>query len=92
MDFITGLFRIRSGYDFIWVVVDRLIKVVYFIPVKIIYISVKLVKIYMLRIVCLYGVLKKVVFARGIQFIFKFWRRLYELLGIRLEFSILFYL
>ena len=73
MDFITGLFRIRSGYDFIWVVVDRLIKVVYFIFVKIIYTSVKLVKIYMISIVCLYGVLKSIVSDRGIQFILKFW-------------------
>ena len=73
MDFITGLFRIRSGYDFIWVVVDRLIKVVYFIFVKIIYTSVKLVKIYMIRIVCLYGVSKSIVLDRGIQFILKFW-------------------
>ncbi|RRR36255.1 hypothetical protein EHS14_02835 [Schaalia georgiae] len=66
MDFITGLLRIRSGYDFIWVVVDRLIKVVYFISVKIIYISVQLAKRYMFRIVCLYGVFKEIVSDRGI--------------------------
>src|SRR4051812_22365958 len=56
MVFITGLPRTRSGYDSIWVVVDRLTKVAHFIPVKTTYTSDKLAKIYMTRIVCLHGV------------------------------------
>ena len=53
MDFITGLPKTRSGYDSIWVIVDRLTKVAHFIPVKTTYSSAKLAKIYMTRIVCL---------------------------------------
>ena len=34
MDFITGLPRTRSGHGTIWVVVDHLTKVAYFIPMK----------------------------------------------------------
>ncbi|WVZ58285.1 hypothetical protein U9M48_008568 [Paspalum notatum var. saurae] len=34
MDFIVGLLRTQSGFDSIWVVADRLIKVAHFIPVK----------------------------------------------------------
>ena len=65
MDFITGLPRTRSGYDSIWVVVDRLTKVAHFMPVKTTYTSAKLAKIYMTRIVCLRGVLRTIVSDRG---------------------------
>jgi hypothetical protein len=34
MDFITGLPRTQKGYDAIWVIMDRLTKVVRFILVK----------------------------------------------------------
>jgi hypothetical protein len=34
MDFIVGLPRTQSGYDSIWVIMDRLTKVAHFIPVK----------------------------------------------------------
>ena len=34
MDFSTRLPRTRSGYDSIWVVIDCLIKVAHFIPMK----------------------------------------------------------
>jgi hypothetical protein len=41
----------------------------------------------MLRIVCLHGVLKKIVSDRGTQFTLKFWERLYEILDTQLRFS-----
>jgi hypothetical protein len=34
MDFIVGLPTTQSGYDSIWVIVDRFLKVAHFIPVK----------------------------------------------------------
>jgi hypothetical protein len=65
MDFIVGLPRTRADYDFIWVVVDHLRKVAHLIPVKTSYNSAVLVELYMSRIVCLYGVSKKIVSDRG---------------------------
>ena len=85
MDFITGFPRTHSGYDSIWVVVDRLTKVAHFIPVKTTYTSAKLAKIYMTRIVCLHGVPRSIVSDRGTQFTSKFWKQLHETLGTRLE-------
>jgi hypothetical protein len=61
MDFIVGLPRTRTGYDSIWVVVDRLTKATHFIPVKTTYNNTVLAKLYMARIVCLHGVPKKIV-------------------------------
>jgi hypothetical protein len=91
MDFITGLPRTKSGYDSIWVIVDRLTKVAHFIPVKTTYTSARLAKIYMNRIVCLHGVPQSIVSDRGTQFTSHFWRQLHESLGTRLEFSTSFH-
>ncbi|WVZ76120.1 LOW QUALITY PROTEIN: hypothetical protein U9M48_024119 [Paspalum notatum var. saurae] len=50
MYFIVGLPRTQSGFDSIWVVVDRLTKVTHFIPVKTTYTGAKLAELYMSRI------------------------------------------
>jgi hypothetical protein len=68
MDFIVGLPTTQSGYDSIWVIVDRFLKVAHFIPVKTTYKGAKLGELYIARIVCLHGVPKKIVSDRGTQF------------------------
>jgi hypothetical protein len=65
MDFIVGLPRTQAGYDSVWVIVDRHTKVAHFIPVKTTYPGAKLAELYMSRIVCLHGVLKKIVSDKG---------------------------
>jgi hypothetical protein len=47
----------------------------------------KLAKLYMSRIVCLHGVLKKIMLDRGSQFTSKFWKKLHELMDTKLNFS-----
>ena len=78
MDFNVGLPRTRDGYDSIWVIVDRLTKIAHFIPMRTTYTSAKLAELYMSRIVCLHGVLKKIVSDRGTQFTSRFWQKLHE--------------
>jgi hypothetical protein len=87
MDFIVGLPRTRDGYDSIWVIVDRLTKVAHFIPMKTTYSGDQLAELYMSRIVCLHGVLKKIVSDRGTQFTSRFWKRLHESMDTKLNFS-----
>jgi hypothetical protein len=51
---------------------DRLTKVAHFIPINTTYSRPQLAKLYMLRIVYLHGVSKKIVSDRGTQFTSKF--------------------
>jgi hypothetical protein len=87
MDFIVGLPRTQKGYNSIWVVVDRLTKVAHFIPVNTTYSDARLAELYISRIVCLHGVLKKIISDRGSQFTSQFWEQLHDLLDTKLRFS-----
>ncbi|WVZ57597.1 hypothetical protein U9M48_007961, partial [Paspalum notatum var. saurae] len=80
MDFI-------SGFDSIWVIVDLLSKVAHFIPVKERYTGQDLPKLFMSRITCLHGVPKRFLSDRGTQFTSKFWKKLHEAMGTKLDFS-----
>jgi transposase InsO family protein len=70
-----------------YVIVDRLTKVAHFIPVKTIYSGAKLAELYISRIMCLHGVLNKIVSDRGSQFTSKFWEKLHESMDTKLNFS-----
>jgi transposase InsO family protein len=64
--------------------VDRLTKVAY--------LGAKLAELYMSRIVCLHGVLKKILSDRGSQFTSKFWKKLHESMDTKLNFSSAYHL
>ena len=56
MDFVTKLPKTTTGYDTLWVVVDRLTKSAHFIPIKETNKMEKLTKTYIREIVRLHGV------------------------------------
>nr|GEW17411.1 putative reverse transcriptase domain, ribonuclease H-like domain, aspartic peptidase domain protein [Tanacetum cinerariifolium] len=56
MDFITKLPRTPSGYDLIWVIVDRLTKFAYFIPMNEKFKMERLTRLYLKEIVYKHGV------------------------------------
>jgi transposase InsO family protein len=87
MDFLVGLLRTQSGYDSIWVIMDRSTKVAHSIQIKTTYSGPQLAHLYMSRTICLHGVPKKIVSDRGTQFTSKFWERLHETLDTQLRFS-----
>jgi hypothetical protein len=86
-DFIVGLPHTQKGYNFIWVVVDRLTKVAHFIPVNTTYSGARLAELYISKIVCLHGVPKKNISDRGSQFTSRFWEQLHDSLDTNLRFS-----
>nr|GEX56010.1 reverse transcriptase domain-containing protein [Tanacetum cinerariifolium] len=87
MDFITKLPRTQSGYDLIWVIVDRLTKSAHFIPVNEKFKIKKLVRLYLKEIVCKHGVPVSIISDRDPIFASRFWRSLQESLGTSLDMS-----
>ncbi|GJX56663.1 putative reverse transcriptase domain-containing protein [Tanacetum coccineum] len=76
MDFITKLPRTPSGYDSIWVIVDRLTKSAHFIPMNEKYKMEKLTRLYLKEIVYRHGVPVSIISDRDPRFASRFWRSL----------------
>ena len=91
MDFMVGLSRCQSGYDAIWVIVDRLTKSSHFLPMKNSDSVEKLPELYVKEIVRLHGTLVSIVSDRDPWFTSQFRPRLQRALGTRLHFSMAFH-
>ena len=60
MDFVVGLARTRTGYDAIWVIVDRLTKLAHFLAICNNSSLDRLAKLYINEIVKIHGVLASI--------------------------------
>ncbi|GKB97947.1 putative reverse transcriptase domain-containing protein [Tanacetum coccineum] len=87
MDFVTGLPRTSSGYDSIWVIVDRLTKSAHFLPMKKTDSMEKLTRLYLKEVVCRHGVPLSIISDRDSRFASGFWRSLQNALGTNLNMS-----
>ncbi|GKB98281.1 putative reverse transcriptase domain-containing protein [Tanacetum coccineum] len=87
MDFTTKLPRTPSEYDSIWVIVDRLTKSAYFIPMNEKYKMEKLTRLYLKEIVYRHGVPVSIISDRDPRFASRFWRSLQKSLGTNLDMS-----
>ena len=81
----------REKADSIWVMVDRLTKSAHFLPVRTDYLLDKLAELYIKEIVRLHGILVSIISDRDLRFTSRFWGKLQEALGTRLNFSTTFY-
>ena len=72
MDFIVGLPQTLKGHDSIWVIIDRLNKVAYFIAIRNDYRTEKLVDLYVDNILRLHRAPMSIVSDRGMQYVSKF--------------------
>ncbi|GJV65325.1 putative reverse transcriptase domain-containing protein [Tanacetum coccineum] len=87
MDFVTKLPRTSSGHDTIWVIVDRLTKSAYFLPMREDYKMERLARLYLNEIVARHGVPILIISDRDSCFTSRFWQSMQEALGTRLDMS-----
>ncbi|GKA68138.1 putative reverse transcriptase domain-containing protein [Tanacetum coccineum] len=87
MDFVSGLPRTPSGYDSIWVIVDRLTKSDHFLPIKKTDSMEKLTQLYLKEIICRHGVPVSIILDRDSHFASEFWRSLQKALGTDVNMS-----
>ena len=91
MDFVVGLPKTQKGHDSIWVIVDRLTKSAHFLAFKTTYTVAQYAQMYLDSMVALHGVPVSIVSDRGPQFTSRFWQKLQEALGTKLDFSTAFH-
>ncbi|GKB49952.1 putative reverse transcriptase domain-containing protein [Tanacetum coccineum] len=87
IDLVTKLPRISSGYDAIWVIVDRLTKSAHFLPIREDYKTKKLARIYINEIVARHGIPVSIISDRDGRFASHLWQALQKALGIKLHMS-----
>ena len=87
MDFVLGLPRSPKGHDAIWVIVDRMKKSAYFLPIWMNYSLDQLAQLYVDEIMRLHGVPASIVSYRDPRFTSHFWGGVQKALGTRLDFS-----
>ncbi|GKD80522.1 putative reverse transcriptase domain-containing protein [Tanacetum coccineum] len=87
MDFVTKLPKTSSGQDTIWVIIDRLTKSAYFLPMKETDSMEKLTRQYLKEVVSRHGVPVLIISDRDSKFTSRFWKSLNETLGTQLDMS-----
>ena len=91
MDFVIGLPLTGRKHASVWVVVDRLTKSAHFLPVRTDYSLDKLAELYIKEIVRLHGIPISIISDQDPRFTSRFWGKLQEALGTRLNFSTVFH-
>nr|GEV36761.1 hypothetical protein [Tanacetum cinerariifolium] len=92
MDLVTKLPKSSSGYDVIWLIVDRLTDLAHFLPIREDYKTEKLARIYINKIVARHGVLVLIILDHDGRFVSHLWQALQKALGKRLDMSTAYHL
>ncbi len=96
MDFVIGLLKSTDwkdeSYDSILVIIDRLKKIVYYEPNKVIINIPSLIEVIINIVIHHYRVSEFIVIDKGLLFTLKFWFLLYYFLGIKKNLFIAFHL
>ena len=87
LDLITALPRSRAGHDAIVVFVDKLTKMVHYVPTSTTVTAVQLATLFLTHVVRLHGVPDSIISDRDPRFTAHFWRSFWTQLGSRLVMS-----
>ena len=87
MYFIIGLPQMNYNHDLVWVVVDRLTKLVKFIPTKKDVKTLELARLFIEHLYWLYGLSADIVPDRDRKFDSHFWREVFKKLDTTLSMS-----
>ncbi|GKD83106.1 putative reverse transcriptase domain-containing protein, partial [Tanacetum coccineum] len=87
MDFVTKLSRTQSGNDTKWVIVDRLTKSAYFLPMRETYSMGKLARLYLKEVVTRHGIPVSIICDHEPRFALNFWRSFQKAMGTQLDMS-----
>ena len=91
MDFIGPLPPSPEGYNFIWVVIDRLTSMVHLVALKTSATATEVAERYLKEIVRLHGIASSIVSDRDPRFTSVFWTEVHRLLGTKLMMSTSFH-
>ncbi|GJV04255.1 putative reverse transcriptase domain-containing protein [Tanacetum coccineum] len=92
LDFVTKLPKTATGQDMIWVIVDRLTKSAYFLPMKETDSMEKLTRQYLKEVVSRHRVPVSIISDQDNRFTSYFWQSLQKALGTRLDMSTSYHL
>ncbi|GJV23275.1 putative reverse transcriptase domain-containing protein [Tanacetum coccineum] len=92
MNFITKLPKSSHGFDTIWVIVDRLTKYAYFLPIRENDPLDKLARLYLNRIVARHGIPASIICDRDRRFTSNLWRSFQKALGTDISMSTAYHL
>jgi hypothetical protein len=87
MDFIIGFPLTTRRHDLIFVLVETLTNSAHFMPVRTMYQSPYIARVFFSKIVRLHGVPRRIISDRGSMFTGRFWTSFQEDLGTQLNFS-----
>ncbi|GJY03487.1 hypothetical protein Tco_0369427 [Tanacetum coccineum] len=91
MDSVTKLPKTSTGQDTIWVIIDRLTKYAYFLPMKETNSMEKLTRQYLKKVVSRHGVPVLIISDRDSRFTSHVWQSLQKALGTQLDMSIAYH-
>ncbi|GJY19995.1 putative reverse transcriptase domain-containing protein [Tanacetum coccineum] len=91
MDFVTKLPRTSSGYDTIWVIMDRLTKFAHFLLMRENASMDKFARLYLKEVVTRHGIPVSIICDRDGRFTSNLWRAFQKALGTHLDMSIAYH-